>query len=235
MIRMRGYRMFFTDFATHRWTGNYWRKEQAGNYMPMLYLDDRGSVVQSDLTRGDDALHNRDFTTALDFFTEQYRLGNFEAGYRLAAIHLNGLGVPRDPMRAQEIYQELANAGEVNGEFNVGVSYEFGRGVAPDPALAAKWYRLAARHGSLAAVFSLGALHAKDLVTPRDDVEGLALLIESERRAMAVDDPAASFILQHQPEFAQHLKARMSAADIAAAERRAAGRMTTPIPTEESR
>ncbi len=233
MIRMRGYRMYFTDFETKRNTGNYWRREPAGNYLPMMYLDERGAVRQSDLSAGEDALHNRDYAAALDYFTEKYRVGNFEAGYRLADIYLNGLGVPRDAGRAHEIYQDLAKEGEVNAEFNVGVDYEFGRGVPQNPILAANWYRLAARHGSLAAVFSLGALHAKNEVSPRDDVEGLALLIEAEKRAMIVDDPASSFIQQHQPEFVQLLKARMSPADIAKATERAAERMNSAIPTEE--
>lgn len=234
MIRMRGYRMSFTDPAEHRRTGRYWRKEPAGNYLPMLYLDERGTVVQSSLAPGEEALRNRDYASARDFFEQQYQLGNFEAGFRLAELHAEGLGGPADPAKALALYQELARAGEVRAEYQLGVCYEFGQGTPIDYATAANWYQFAARHGSLPAVFSLGALHAKDRILPPDDIEGLALLLEAEHRAMVVDDASSSFILQHQPEFAKRLQGRMSPAAIAQAKARAADRFTTPIPTEVS-
>jgi len=233
MIRMRGYRMFFTDFATHARTGKYWRREAAGNYLPMMYLDEHGAVAQSNLDAGDEAMRNRDYGAAREFYAAQYALGNFEAGYRLADIYLRGLGTPADPAKTFAIYQELAREGEVTAEYDLGVSYERGQGVPVDLAAAANWYRLAARHGSLAAVFSLGSMHANGLITPRDDIEGLALLLEAETRAMG-DDPASSFILQYQPAAAKRLKERMGPVAIAQAAARAADRCRTPIPTEET-
>ncbi len=232
LIRMRGYRLTFTDPATHARTGLYWHKEPAGNYLPMLYLDENGRVTQADLGPVDEALHNKDFATAFAGYEQQYQMGNLEAGFRLADLYLQGLGTAADPAHAFALYTELARAGEVGAEYDLGVSYESGRGVMVDNTQAAAWYRLAARHGSLPALYNLGVMHAHDRIAPRDDVEGLALLLEAETRAMG-DDPASRFILEHQPAQARQLTERMSAADIAKAKQRAADRSKTPIPTEE--
>jgi len=45
MIRMAIYRLSFTDLTEHRATGDFWRKEYEGDYMPMLYLNGSGEVV----------------------------------------------------------------------------------------------------------------------------------------------------------------------------------------------
>ncbi len=47
MIRMPVYLLNFTDFATYRRTGRFWRKEYEGDYAPMLYVDDSGQVVSA--------------------------------------------------------------------------------------------------------------------------------------------------------------------------------------------
>jgi TPR repeat protein len=220
---MRGYRLAFTDRATQRQTGNYWRKEPAGNYLPMLMLDATGQVVQSNLTDADEAQRAGDDAAAYRILDQQYQQGNFEAGFRLADLLLKGRGTAADPARAFAIFSELAQAGEVVAEHNLGVCYEFGNGVTADYAQAEAWYRRAARHGSLPGLYSLGEMHASDRIRPRDDIEGLALLIEASARAMG-DDPASRYILEHQPAQVKRLRARMSAGDIAQAKQRAAAR-----------
>jgi hypothetical protein len=232
LIRMRGYRLAFTDRATHRRTGLYWHKEPAGNYLTMMMLDEAGQVVESSLTPGDEALRGGNDAAAFEFFSQQYRMGNLEAGFRLADMHFKGLGTARDPARAFALFTELAHEGEVVAEYDLGVSYEFGNGVPVDYDQAASWFRLAARHGSLAALFSLGTRHANDRIVPRNDVEGLALLLEATARATG-EDPASSFVLQHQPAQAKLLTKRMTPAAIARAHARAAEREKTIVPLGE--
>jgi len=148
-------------------------------------------------------------------------------------MQLKGQGTPRDPARAFALYTELAHEGEVVAEYELGVAYDFGNGVPIDYAQAASWYRLAARHGSLPALFNLGALHARDRIVPRDDVEGLALLLEASARATG-EDPASSFVLQHQPAQVKLLTERMTPAAIARAHARAAEREKTVVPLGET-
>jgi hypothetical protein len=47
MIRMPVYLMTYTDPATHRKTGLYWTKTRVGEFLPMVYLDDGGRVVEA--------------------------------------------------------------------------------------------------------------------------------------------------------------------------------------------
>ena len=232
LIRMRGYRLAFVDPATHRRTGRFWRKEPAGNYLPMLQLDENGQVTESSLEPGDAALRHGDYAAAAGYFEQQYNLGNFEAGFRLADMALQGQGGAADPERAFALYTDLARAGEVAAEYNLGVSYEHGNGVPVDYVQAATWYRLASRHGSLPAMFNLGTLHANDRITPRDDVEGLALLIEASARAMG-DDAPSRYILEHQPAHMKRLKERMAPGAIATAKQRAAERLKSVVPVGE--
>jgi hypothetical protein len=232
-IRMRGYRLAFTDSAMQHRTGRFWRKEPAGNYLPMLYLDESGRVVQSSVAPGDEARRSGDYAAALGFYEQQYTMGNLEAGFRLAEMHMKGLGTAADPARAFALYTELAHEGEVVAEYDLGVSYEYGNGVPVDYGQAATWYRLAARHGSLPAIYSLGALYANDRILPRDDIEGLTLLLDAAGRATTGGDPAAGFILAHEPAQAAQLMERLSPEDIAKARQRAADRFKTPIPTAE--
>ena len=74
-----------------------------------------------------------------------------------------------------------------------------------------------------------GAMHAADRIRPRNDVEGLALLIEASARAIG-EDPASRYILEHQPAQMKRLKERMSAAAITQAKQRAAARAQTALP-----
>ncbi len=47
MIRMSIYLMKFTDLDTHSRTGDFWTKEYRGDYMPVMYLDEHGAIVQA--------------------------------------------------------------------------------------------------------------------------------------------------------------------------------------------
>uniref|UniRef100_UPI0040495FBF lipase maturation factor family protein n=1 Tax=Cephaloticoccus sp. TaxID=1985742 RepID=UPI0040495FBF len=45
MIRMPEYRYHFTDLATQRATGNYWRKEYVGDWLPLVYVGPDGDII----------------------------------------------------------------------------------------------------------------------------------------------------------------------------------------------
>jgi hypothetical protein len=45
-VRMPVYRFSFTDLGTFRGTGNYWKKDYEGDYMPPVYLDSRGEITE---------------------------------------------------------------------------------------------------------------------------------------------------------------------------------------------
>lgn len=223
MVRMRGYRLAFTDWKTRRETGRYWRREAAGDYLPMLLVDGQGQIAEASLAAGDAALRNRDFAEAFRIFEAQYEAGLVAAGFRLADMHARGAGGRANPAKAFALYSALANEGEVGAEHYLGICHEYGIGVPVDFAKAAGWYQRAADHDYLPAVFSLGMLHANDRIGPRDDVKGLAFLLTAAERATG-DDPASRYVRDNQPAPAKRLLERMTAADIAKAKARVAER-----------
>jgi hypothetical protein len=183
LIRLRDYRLWFTDWAAYRRTGRFWRKEYRGDYLPMLYRDESGKIASSNLAEGDAALKRGDVRTAAAIYERQYALGYPYAGYRLANLMVYGLGRPKDYPAAFAIYEELARRGEAEAWNDLGRCHEHGLGVLLDDAQAADCYRQAARQESLSGLYNLAMLAAKGRAGRRDDFETLTLLREAEQRA----------------------------------------------------
>jgi hypothetical protein len=223
VIRMRRYRMTFTDPATLDRTGRYWTKEYAGDHQPAVFIDEKGAIAQFDLGPADAAFRAGNHGAAYTEYERQYRLGNLEAGLRLADMMAQGLGGPVQPGRIFALYSDLAGGGEVKGMHGVAVCYEHGIGVPADIAKACEFYRRAAELGHFPALHMLGRLAADERLTPRNDALGLASLAIAANRA-ADDEAALAFVRANQPELVARLKARMSAGELAEAKTLAAAR-----------
>jgi hypothetical protein len=223
VIRLRRYRFTFTDAATLGRTGRYWIKEFAGDHQPALFIDEKGNIAQFDLGPADAALRAGNHGAAYAEYERQYRLGNLEAGLRLADMITRGLGVPVQPERVFALYADLAGAGELKAMHNLAVCYEHGIGVAPDMAKACEHYRRAAELGHFAALHTLGRLAAESRLTPRNDALGLASLAIAAGRS-ADDEAALAFVRANQPALVARLKARMSASELAEAKALASAR-----------
>ncbi len=59
-----------------------------------------GVVAAGDLEDGTDAYHREDYATAFTKFMKAAEAGNANAQYNLSAMYFNGLGVPKDYVRA---------------------------------------------------------------------------------------------------------------------------------------
>lgn len=223
LVRMIGYRMTFRDVATWRQTGRYWKKEPRGEYLPGLYRTESGEIGQFSLEEGTAALNSRDFAGARESFARQYAAGFLAAGFRLADLELRGLGGARNPEGAFEIFSELARRGEAGAEYSLGVCYENGLGVTANDAQAAAHYFRGASQGDMHSMLALGALHAADRISPRNDVEGLRWLLSAERKALQLtpNDPAAATIRERENVLAAKLKNRMPDSQIKEAQKRA--------------
>jgi TPR repeat protein len=62
---------------------------------------------------------------------------------------------------ALEVWQPLAEKGDVAMQLLVGSIYDFGQGVPQDDAEAVKWYQRAAEQGSAKGQFQVGAVYAR--------------------------------------------------------------------------
>jgi len=230
MIRIRGYELAFTDLATQRATGHYWK-----NTPRRLPADDDHRFLRPH-SGGQPRRRQR-------------RLAGRQSSRRL---HVLRATLPprrarrRFPCRGHahsrwwradrsrpcfSIYTALAGEGELGAEHYLGLCYEFGIGVAPDPVQAAVHYRAALARGYVQSAFSLGALLAADRLPQRQDIEALALLTEAIELAQG-DDPYSKFVRDRQPALAQRLISRMNAGDIAKARQQAAARLQPAGPVQ---
>ncbi|HVS53969.1 MAG TPA: lipase maturation factor family protein [Opitutaceae bacterium] len=220
VVRMRRYRLAFTDSATLRRTGQYWRKEPDGDFQPAMYLTPQGEIAQFNLAEADAALQAKNFRAAFAICEQQFQLGNLEAGDRLAEMYARGLGGPEQTGKAFALFADLAARGELPARLNLGLCYEYGVGTPVDYERAAAEYRRAAEMGSLAGLFALGSLSASERLAPASDVEGLAALLRAGARSDGPDALVAR-IRAEQPELVRRMMARMKASDVVRAQQRA--------------
>jgi TPR repeat protein len=103
----------------------------------------------------------------------------------------------------------------------LGFIYEYGdQGIPKNPKLAVYWYLKAAEKGYYPSQYNLGAMYSQNLVTPPDDVEGYKwLLLAQEGSDGCTFDPQCRFVTADPPGHIKRLRARMTPAQIAAAER----------------
>ncbi len=59
----------------------------------------------------------------------------------------HGNGIPRNPVKAIELYCEAARLGDVEAQYNLGWMYAMGRGIERDDATAAYFFNMAAQQG----------------------------------------------------------------------------------------
>lgn len=64
-----------------------------------------------------------------------------------ARNHEHGNGVPRDPLKAVQLYCEASRLGDVEAQYSLGWMYANGRGIARDDETAAYFFAMAAKQG----------------------------------------------------------------------------------------
>ena len=73
--------------------------------------------------------------------------GDAEAQASLAAMYIQGRGLPQDDAEAVRWYRLAADQGEAQARQNLETMYHEGHGVPQDNAEAVRWFRLAADQG----------------------------------------------------------------------------------------
>jgi hypothetical protein len=133
MLRTPGYRLTFTDAATHRATGNFWRKESTGPYQPVMAINGRGEITAA--------------SSPLDELRLMAAHGNARAQNDLGQIFAEGDGVPRDGAAAAQWLRRAADQGNVVAQTNLGLLHARGVAVPRDEVEALAWFNLAAASG----------------------------------------------------------------------------------------
>jgi len=95
---------------------------------------------------------------------EESNSGDIEASFLLAWLYKSGIGVPKSPERAFELYQMLSEKyNNANAQFNAGLMLEMGTGVIQDYEKAASYYRKAVNQKHANARYRLGLLYEREI------------------------------------------------------------------------
>lgn len=160
LLRMRLYRLRFTDLETWRRTGAFWKREDIGDYAPMLYVSPSGRVERA--------------VTVLDVERAKAEAGNPESQAHLGFMFAIGRGASKQPTEARRWFRRAAEQGVAEAQYNLGVMVAEGAGGPADAAEAVPWFQRAAEQGHRAAQFELGVCLATGEGTRQDEVEAFA-------------------------------------------------------------
>ena len=109
------------------------------------------------------------FRDAIIYYKKAVDLKHPVAMHNLAALNVEGKGVPRDYSVARVLYESAAAAGIDESLNQVGILYERGLGAPRDYSKALYYYRKAVEAGNAAANSRLGAMYVKGLGVPKDN------------------------------------------------------------------
>jgi len=198
MIRTPGYRYNFTDLATYRRDGLFWKREYLGEHLPLRYLAADGTVAQA--------------VSAYEQLLVKARFGNADAQSSLGYLFISGEdpAVSKDATEARLWFGLAAAQGLAGAQFNLALIYANGDGGPADPRQAAHWCRLAAEQGLPGAQDRLGVMYIQGEGVSRDEVEALAWF---QVAAVSGDEEAQGHL--------RYTQARAQPAVIQAAEQRA--------------
>lgn len=106
--------------------------------------------------RGNSLFDRNDYKGAFPLYVESAKEGNPRAMATLGNMYRDGLGVPKNSMRAIEWYKQAAELGNRGAQYSLGSMYEEGEGTSVDLKEAARLYEQSARQGMPEAQFALG-------------------------------------------------------------------------------
>jgi TPR repeat protein len=120
------------------------------------------------------AFQSGDNEVAVKIFSELAQKNNANAQYWLAHMTELGLGMPRNPAKAIELYKKAAAQNVVAAELRLGEIYLHGDIVPPDFTQAKAYLEQAAYHGDARAAMLLGQMYRLGLGMSADLVEAYA-------------------------------------------------------------
>lgn len=157
----------------------------------------RGGVMipQGQLKQAEQAFQAGDNQAAVTSFSRLADKNNPVAQYWLAHMTELGLGVPRDPAKAIELYKKAAAQDLDAAELRLGEIYLYGNLVPPDFAQAKTYLEKAAYHGDVRAAMLLGQMYRVTIGAPANPMEAYAWseVATVEGNAFAEHERDASF------------------------------------------
>lgn len=124
----------------------------------------------------------RDFGPAAQGFSFLAKDGYAPAQFRLAMLHLAGLGVPENGRQAAYWLEKAAQQDDVGAQYMLAKLYIEGIGVAQSSALAIRWFRRLAERGYAPALYQLGLIYEQGLGIDNNAVAAVAWLTKAATR-----------------------------------------------------
>ena len=156
------------------------------------------------------------------------RSGDPDVQFEIGCMYHDGYGTRQDYPEAAKWYRVAAERGHAGGQFNLGLMHWLGVGAPHDCAEAVTWFRRAADQGDEKAQFALGLSYFHGQGVAQDFVTAY-MWFDLAARSAADDVPRfvttwAQFVASGDHEartMRDHLAARMTGRQIAAAQRAA--------------
>lgn len=109
----------------------------------------------------------------------QAQQGSSDAQFSLATKYATGEGVDKDPVKAQQLFEQSVSATEKDPEagrmtknyvmYSLAMRYLYGDGIAQNYQKALEWFTKAANNGDLHSQSNLGLMYHKGQGVSRDD------------------------------------------------------------------
>lgn len=135
----------------------YWQTVSTKDPKEIVWMgrcfEERGFELQQ---AGDSNSANEHFKQAYEFYQQAAKKKDPQALYNMASHHYQGLARKKNLGEAIKLFNESANAGNVQAMYSLGYIYLF---ELNNIKLAEKWFQKAADNGHLVAMVDLGWLH----------------------------------------------------------------------------
>lgn len=139
------------------------------------------------------------FQQALVEFEALAQGGDVQMQSLLAAMLLEGKGVPADPVKAALWFRRAAEQGFAAAQLNLGVLYESGAGITQSFTEAKSWYEKAVEQKFLPAFRNLAGMYAYGRGCTPDPVKAATLWNEAQKAGDTVArDQLIQFLKAHQ-------------------------------------
>lgn len=131
-----------------------------------------GTAYAASVQQGVDAASRNDYATAVKLWQAPAAAGDADAQFNLGMAYKNGLGVPADLARAEDLFRKSATQGHVDAGDQYGLLlFQTNRRREALP-----WLETAAEHGEERAQYVLGTAHYNGDFVPKDWIMAYALM-----------------------------------------------------------
>ena len=118
----------------------------------------------------------KQYQEALECFEKAASKNHAGALFHIGKLHYDGLGLPKDRIKASEYYIKASNLNNADAMNSLADMYYFGEGVDKDRVKALELYQKAFDKGSVDAQVNLGVLYINGDVVKQDTKKGFSMI-----------------------------------------------------------